>query len=375
MARASRSSASVVRSGKRIRTSPRVLAQDRPQLGPEQPRVAQRQAQAAQPQARVGFDIGRCPVRSQLVGPQIERPDHDRPPPQRADHGGVRLELLIFAGGGLGVQEQKLGAEQPDALGAQVHAGVDLRGELDIAPEMYLGGIERFGRQIGLLREDPESCGPLGGRRAIPRLGGQIRVEDDQTLVAVDDRHPALSGDVQELAQADHGRDFKRRGDDGRVAGTASRLGGEAEHAIGIKPRSLARRQVLCQDQGGGRQLILERLGSLSDQLAEDPGLDVTHVGGAGRQVGIAQPLQAGRVRLEHLDDGMLGGDLLMLDPGAGVRAEGDIADHAGVGRQDVGVLGAQPGSSFPLGLRGFSAGNLQPVIEPLQFAPRPPLP
>ena len=48
-------------------------------------------------------------------------------------------------------------------------------------------------------------------------------------------------------------------------------LGGEAEHAIGIKPRSLARRQVLCQDQGGSRQLILERLGSLSDQLAEGP--------------------------------------------------------------------------------------------------------
>ena len=73
-------------------------------------------------------------------------------------------------------------------------------------------------------------------------------------------------------------------------------------------------------------------------------------------------------MRLEHLDDGMLGGDLLDARPGAGVRAEGDIADHAGVGRQDVGVLGAKPGSSFRLGLLGLPAGNLQPVIEPLEF-------
>ena len=262
MARASRSSPSVVRRGKRIRTSPRVLARRIARSwGRNNAGSRSDSRRLRSPRARVGFDIGRFPVTPQLVGPQIERPDHDRPPPQCADHGGVRLELLIFAGGGLGVQEQKLGAEQPDALGTQVHAGVDLRGKLDIAPEFDLGGIERFGRKIGLLREDLEACGPLGGRRAIPRLGGQIRVEDDQTLVAVDDRHPALPGDVQELAQADHGRDFERGGDDGRVAGTSSRLGGEAEHAIGIEPRRLARRQVLRQDQGGSRQLILERLG------------------------------------------------------------------------------------------------------------------
>ena len=57
------------------------------------------------------------------------------------------------------------------------------------------------------------------------------------------------------------------------------------EHALRVQPRRLARRQVLGQDQGGSRQLVLERLGSLADQLAEDPGLDVAHVGGAGRQV------------------------------------------------------------------------------------------
>ena len=92
--------------------------EDRPELGPEQPRVAEREPQAAQAEERVGLDIAESAVRFQLVGPQVEGPDDDRTPPQRADHVGVRLELLILGGRGLGVEEEELGAEQPDAHGS-----------------------------------------------------------------------------------------------------------------------------------------------------------------------------------------------------------------------------------------------------------------
>ena len=92
--------------------------EDRPELGPEQARVAEREPQAAQAEARVGLDVARSAVRRQLVGTQVERPDDDRAPLQRADHGGVGLELLLLGRGRLGVEEEELGAEQPDAHGS-----------------------------------------------------------------------------------------------------------------------------------------------------------------------------------------------------------------------------------------------------------------
>ena len=136
----------------------------------------------------------------------------------------------------------------------------------------------------------------------------------------------------------------------------------------GIQAGRLAGREVLGQDQRGGRQLVLERLGALADQLAEDPGLDVADVGGARRQVRIGQPFQATRVHLEHLDDGVLGGDPLALDPGMGIGAQRRVGDHPGMSREDIGILGSEPLPGIRPRLLGLAPGRVQAAIEPGQL-------
>ena len=76
------------------------------------------------------------------------------------------------------------------------------------------------------------------------------------------------------------------------------------------------------------------------------------------------EPLQADRVGLEHLDEGVLRGDLLPLDQRPGIGAEGRVGDHAAVSRQDVGVLGSQPDTSFLFGLRGLAHGGVQTSVK-----------
>ena len=235
-------------------------AKNGPELGTEQERIAKREPQASQSQDGVGLGVGRLPVHLQLVGTQVEGPDDDGTALERTDHLGIGLELLVLAGGRLGPQEQELGAEQADAHRAQLQAGLDLAGELDVAPELDPGGVERLGRQVGLLGQNPEPRRAFGGGRSIALLGGRVGIEDDQALIAIDDGHSNLPGRLEKLPQTDDRRDLQRGGDDGGMAGLPPAFGGEAQDPLGVQPRRLAGREVLGQDQRGGRQLIRRRI-------------------------------------------------------------------------------------------------------------------
>ena len=182
-------------------------------------------------------------------------------PPHRADDRGIDLELLVFARRALGVQEQELGPEQPDADGPAVEASLDFAAELDIAPELDAAAVLGLGGQVGLAGQDLKPGRSLGGDLVISLLGFRVGVEDDQALVAIDDGHPAMPGAVQELAQADHGRDLQRGRDDRGMAGAAAGLGGEARDEAGVEPGGLAGRQVVRQHDRRRRQVVLERLG------------------------------------------------------------------------------------------------------------------
>ena len=107
--------------------------------------------------------------------------------------------------------------------------------------------VERLGRQVGQPGQPLEPGGPLGGGLAVAVQGRRVGVEDDQPLVAVDDHRPGVPGQVEERADADHGGDLQRLGDDRRVAGPAAGLGGEPQHQRRVEPGGLARREVVGQ--------------------------------------------------------------------------------------------------------------------------------
>jgi hypothetical protein len=70
-------------------------------------------------------------------------------------------------------------------------------------------------------------------------------------------------------------------------------------------------------------------------------------------------------MRLEDLDDGMLGGNQFSLDLCMDIGAERGIADHLSVSRKNIAVLRTE---SFP-GIRtclfDFSPGHVQSLVEP----------
>ena len=114
--------------------SQRAGSQERPKLGPEETGITQRKPQASQTQDRVGLPLAGGLVSGKLVRAQVEGPDHDRPAAHRAHDRGINLELLVFARGGLGVQEQEFRPEQADADGTPIEASLDFTAELDIRP-------------------------------------------------------------------------------------------------------------------------------------------------------------------------------------------------------------------------------------------------
>ena len=199
-------------------------------------------------------------------------------------------------------------------------------------------------------------------------MGRGIGIEDDQPLVAVDDDHPRLPCPVEEPAQADHRRDLQRLGDDRRMAGPAPHLGGEAQDPLRVEPRRLARREVVRQQHGRRLQTGQDRSRAARPRAGEDPLLDVADVGGAGGQVRIGQAFEPGGMAVEHLADGMLGGQMLALDPQPGIAAQGRVGDHPRMRREDVGILRTEPLARLGLGLLRLAIGRFQAAVEPFEL-------
>ena len=75
-----------------------------------------------------------------------------------------------------------------------------------------------------------------------------------------------------------------------------------------------------------------------------------------------------GGVPLEDLEHGVLGGDPVALDQLAGVAPKGGVGDHPGVGREDVGVLRAEPVAGLGFGGLGRAARRLQAAVEAVEL-------
>ena len=121
----------------------------------------------------------------------------------------VGLELLVLGGQPLAVQEQELGAEQPDAGRAVVERLREVVGQLDVGVELDRVAVERR-RRLGL--EAPE-LGALELELALlqPVLGEHrlVGIDDDDVVGAVDDQELVLADQRPAVVRADDRRDVR----------------------------------------------------------------------------------------------------------------------------------------------------------------------
>ena len=128
----------------------------------------------------------------------------------------------------------------------------------------------------------------------------------------------------------------------------------------GIDSGRIAGTQIVGQQYRRRGQIVLKRPGLLSDQVREDPRLDVADIGGPSRQTRTRQSLQPGCVSLENIDNSMFRGECCSFDELASVAAQGRVADHAAVSSQDVGILRSEPGACFAFVLASRSSARLR---------------
>ena len=168
---------------------------------------------------------------------------------------------------------------------------------------------------------------PIAPRRSswIAFLGVQVGIKDEEALIAVNDGHPAMLGTVHELAQPHHGRDFQSGRDDrGMIIGHGHRPRWRIlVRAEGRIPAASTPESGRAPSKGLLRrgQLFLKRLGELALQVAHDPRLDVTHVGGSGRQMRAGELFQSADKLVEHVEYSVLRGGMLFFDDLARVGA------------------------------------------------------
>ena len=106
-----------------------------PQLGLQEFRLFEGEPDAPDAEERVR--LGRLrQVRERLVRADVERAEDQRSPFQSLGDAPVRRVLLVLAWHRVPLQEQELGAEEADALGAVLDRGLDVDGRADVCDDL-----------------------------------------------------------------------------------------------------------------------------------------------------------------------------------------------------------------------------------------------
>ena len=125
-------------------------AQDRAQLRGEDLRALEREADAAHAEERVG--LGRHGQgRQRLVGAGVERAHDERAAVERHGDLAQGLDLLVLVGQLRAVEEEELGAQQADALGAQLDRGGGLGGGAEVGEDLDARAVARGAGLVGAL--------------------------------------------------------------------------------------------------------------------------------------------------------------------------------------------------------------------------------
>ena len=225
MRRADRSSSrpatigNMIRSGWSAATRSSARSWSRQHLGPGQP-----QPQPPHAQCRVG--LGRlAQERQRLVRAGVERAGQQRPTGERSATARYAASCSSSVGLVVGAEEHELGAEQADPVGTGGHRGRRLVGRPRLAAtSMVTPSRVTAGSARPLLRP-AETAGPAGGSAARP-VDDVVRRDRPSTVPASPSRTTDLGAVVHgqdRVAEADHGRDPERPGQDRGVRRRSAR--------------------------------------------------------------------------------------------------------------------------------------------------------
>ena len=118
--------------------------QRRAQLGRQHFGTAQAQADPPEPQVGVRLPLKRK-VRERLVGADVERAQRQRAAAEPLGHRAVGRLLLVLGGQVVGGEEQELGAQEADAVGARGHGRADVLGPGHIGLDAHERAVARHG--------------------------------------------------------------------------------------------------------------------------------------------------------------------------------------------------------------------------------------
>ncbi len=205
-----------------------------PELGPEDLGLIEAHPDRAPAQERIG--LGRRGERGgELVAPKIVGPDDDRMGPERGADPAEVLVLLLFGRQMGPSRDEKLGAEEPYALGAVTYRGLDLIGQVDVPHQRQDlavgrgGRLERLGFQLHL-ELVPPCRGDLGALQL--RHG---RLDQNPAAGAIEQHHGPGLDLFHRAGGSHHAGDAERVGQDRGMGGPGAFFGEESQELVPVE--------------------------------------------------------------------------------------------------------------------------------------------
>ena len=189
------------------------------------------------------------------------------------------LDLLVLVGQLRAVEEEELGAQQADALGAELDRRGRLGGRAEVGEDLHARAVAHRARLVGALARG----GAAGGERARGAPAASRSTSSPGSTWSVpaspsSSSARALVDGEQRVAEPDRGGQAERAGEDRGVRGGRAVGGGDPAHELGVEAGGLGGGQLAararCRAPSGPARLLARDGG-------DDAAPDVEHVGGA----------------------------------------------------------------------------------------------
>ncbi len=222
-------------------------AQQSPQLRPEQLLPVEADADGPVAERRVRL-FRQVQVRHLLVRADVERADNHGLFPHLLQNLFISLELLFFRRQGITAHVQKFAAEQPDSLRPVLQCALhvvrmgDVGIDTDADPRARNGGRMQQLQELFAVFPLLPLLFPVNGN------GLPVRIYKDPPGGAVHNQGGAFPECVEPGAQAHHGGDAKRAGQNGGVRRPGPLARHEGQHGAFVHLDGFARRQVVRGD-------------------------------------------------------------------------------------------------------------------------------
>ena len=278
----------------------------------------------------------------------------------------ISLIVILLSRLAVRFEIQKLGAVQSDPRRPLLATRPRLGRELDVPHDRDGNTVLGFAGQFALRLKTPLLTVKASFRVAVLDQRLFIRIDDHDTVAAIND-DGLSSGDIfQKLTDPDHCRDLQRTGQNRGVAGVATDLGGESKHKFAVEIRGLTRRQVVGQHENGGREMR-QFLSTLSQQQPQQTLFQVVDIDRSLGQVLTAKVLQSLGILSKNLTRRILG-RLMLLDPVFDLRDQLYVSRHHQMGREDGRVLVTEPLASQLLIVLDLLTDRIHHGPEPSQL-------